>query len=152
MGRIYSVSFTDVAVTAAQDFFQIEAVTVPAIIHAVYLSQSTDVGDAAAEALSLRFRRVTDALTNVTAEAQLDTGDAVALADLNVNDTTPLTTGAQTIHPENWNIAMPFVYLPPPELRIVVPVGDVVTLNLITVPADSITMSGVMYFEEVGSQ
>ena len=151
MGRIYSVSFTDVAVTAAQDFFQIEAVTVPAIIHAAYLSQSTDVGDAAAEALSLRFRRVTDALTNVTAEAQLDTGDAIALADLNVNDTTPLTTGAQTIHPENWNIAMPFVYLPPPELRIVVPVGNVVTLNLITTPADSITMSGVLYFEEVGS-
>lgn len=151
MGRIYSVSFTDVAVTAAQDFFQIEAVTVPAIIHAVYLSQSTDVGDAAAESLSLRFRRVTDALTNVTAEAQLDTGDAVALADLNVNDVTPLVTGAQTIHPESWNIAMPFVYLPPPELRIVVPVGDVVTLNLITTPADSITMSGVMYFEEIGA-
>ena len=148
---MYSVSFTDVAVTAAQDFFQIEAVTVPVIIHAVYLSQSTDVGDAAAEALSLRFRRVTDALTNVTAEAQLDTGDAAALADLNVNDTTPLVTGAQTIHPENWNIAMPFVYLPPPELRIVVPVGDVVTLNLITTPADSITMSGVLYFAETGS-
>lgn len=151
MGRMYSVSFTDVAVTAAQDFFQIEAVTVPAIIHQVILSQSTDVGDAAAESLSLRFRRVTDALTNVTAEAQLDTGDSAALADLNVNDTTPLTTGAATIHPECWNIAMPFVYLPPPELRIVVPVGDVVTLNLITTPADSITMSGVMYFEEIGA-
>ena len=151
MGRIYSVSFTDVTVTAAQDFFQIEAVTVPAIIHAVYLSQSTDVGDAAAENLSLRFRRVTDALTNATAEVLLDTGDSAALADLNVNDTTPLTTGASTIHPESWNIAMPFVYLPPPELRIVVPVGDVVTLNLITTPADSITMSGVLYFEEIGA-
>lgn len=151
MGRIYTVSFTDVAVTAAQDFFQIEAVTVPAIIHAVYISQSTDVGDAAAEALTLRIRRVTDALTNVTAEAQLDTGDAVALADLNVNDTTPLTTGAQTIHAECWNIAMPFVYLPTPELRVVVPVGDVVTVNLVTTPADSITMSGTMYFEEIGA-
>lgn len=151
MGRMYSVSFTDVAVTAQQDFFQIEAVTVPAIIHAVYLSQTTDVGDAAAESLTVRLRRVTDALTNVTAEVQLDTGDAAANADLNVNDTTPLTTGASTIHPEAWNIAMPFVYLPPPELRPVVPVGDVITVNLATTPADSITMSGVMYFEEIGA-
>lgn len=151
MSRIYTASFTDVAVTAQQDFFQIEAVNVPAIIHAVYLSQSTDVGDAAAEALTILIRRVTDALTNVTAEAQLDTGDAAANADLNVNDTTPLTTGAQTIHPESWNIAMPFVYLPPPELRIIVPVGDVVTVNLATTPADSITMCGVLYFEEIGA-
>lgn len=149
--RMYSVSFTDVAVSAAQDFFQIEAVTVPATIHAIYLSQNSDVGDAAAENLTVRIRRVTDALTNVTAEAQCDTGDAAALADLNVNDTTPLTTGAQTLHPECWNIATPFVYLPPPELRIIVPVGDVVTVNLVSAPADAITMSGVMYFSEQGA-
>ena len=151
MGRMYSASFAEVAVTAQQDLFQIEAVTVPAIIHAVYLSQSTDVGDAAAESLSILIRRVTDALTNVTAEAQLDTGDAAALADLNVNDTTELVTGAANVHAEAWNIAMPFVYLPPPELRIVVPVGDVVVVNLNTTPADSITMSGTMYFEEIGA-
>ncbi len=151
MGRIYSVSFDGIAVTAAQDLFQLEAVTVPAIIHAIYLSQSTDVGDAAAEGLSIRLRRVTDALTNVTAEAQMDTGDAAALADLNVNDTTALVAGAQVLHAENWNIAMPFVYLPPPELRIVCKVGDCITVNLATVPADSITMSGTMYFEEVGN-
>lgn len=151
MGRIYSVSFDGVGVTAVQDLFQLEANTVPAIIHAIYLSQSTDVGDAAAEALAIRIRRVTDALTNVTAEAQMDDGDAAALADLNVNDTTPLTTGAEVLHAENWNIAMPFVYLPPPELRIVCEVGNCITVNMNTTPADSITMSGTMYFEEVGS-
>lgn len=151
MGRMYSVSFTEVAVTAQQDLFQIEAVTVPAIIHAVYLSQSSDVGDAAAEGLSILIRRVTDALTNVTAEAQLDTGDAAANADLNVNDTTELVTGAQNVHTEVWNIALPFVYLPPPELRIIIPIDDVITVNLNTTPADSITMSGTMYFEESGA-
>jgi len=151
MGRMYSVSFTDVAVTAQQDFFQIEAVTVPAIIHAVYLSQSSDVGDASSEGLSILIRRVTDALTNVTAEAQLDTGDAAALADLNVNDTTELVTGAATIHSEVWNVLMPFVFLPPPEMRLIVQVGNVITVNLNTTPADSLTCSGTMYFEEVGS-
>ncbi len=150
MGRMYSVSFTDVPVSAAQDFFQIEAVTKPAILHAIFLSQNSDVGDANAENLTVRFRRVTDVLTNVTAEVQLDKGDGAALADLNVNDTTPLTTGAETIHAECWNIAIPFIWMPPPELRIVVPVDDVVTVNLVSAPTDSLTMSGVMYFEEIG--
>ncbi len=150
MGRIYTVSFTDIAVSVAQDFFQIEAVTNPIIIHAIYLSQNSDVGDANAENLTIRFRRVTDTLTDVTAEVKLDKGDNDALADLNVNDTTPLVTGAETIHAECWNIAIPFIWMPPPELRIVVPVDEAVTVNLVDAPTDSLTMSGVLYFEEIG--
>ena len=148
MGDIYTVSFRDVAVTAIQDFFQIEAVTKRVTIHAVFLSQNTDVGDAAAENLTVAFRRVTDALTNVAAEVKLDPSAPAALADLNVNDTTPLATGAEEIHVECWNIALPFVWMPPPEMRIIVPVDDVVTVWLPTAPADSLTMSGTMYFEE----
>ncbi len=151
MGRMYSVSFTEIAVTAQQDLFQIEANTVPAVIHAVYLSQSSDFGASNQEGLSILIRRVTDDLTNVTAEAQLDLGDAVALADLNVNDTTELTTGAATIHSEAWNIVQSYIYLPPPELRIVIQVGDVVVVNLNTTPNDELTMSGTLYFEEMGS-
>ncbi len=150
MGRMYTVSFTDVGVSEDQDLFQIEAVTRPVIIHAVFLSQNSDVGDANAESLTIRFRRVTDALTNVTAEVKLDEQDSAASADLNVNDTTPFVENAQTIHPEFWNIAIPFIWLPPPELRISVPVDDVVTVNLVADPVDSLTMSGVMYFEEIG--
>lgn len=151
MGRIYTASFTEVAVTAQQDLFQIEANTVPAIIHAVYLSQTTDVGDAAAEHLSILIRRVTDAVTNDIAEQALDGGDAAANADLAVNETTELTTGAATLHADSWNIALPFVWLPPPEHRIVVQVSNAVVVNLNTTPADSITMSGTMYFEEIGN-
>lgn len=151
MARMYSVSFTDVAVSLAQDLFQIEAVTNNVVLHACYISQNSDVGDAAAENLTIRIRRVTDALTNVTAEAQLDLGDAAALADLNVNDTTPLVTGAATIHPECWNISQSWIWLPPPELRIVMQVADVVTVNLVSAPADALTCSGVLYFSESGS-
>ena len=147
---MYSVSFTDVAVTADQDLFQIEAVTNPVILHACFISQNSDVGDSAAENLTIRIRHVTDALTNVTAEVKLQQADPAALADLNVNDTTPLVTGAETIHVECWNIALPWVWLPPPELRIYVPVDEVVTVNLVANPADSLTMSGVLYFSEQG--
>ena len=150
MGRMYTVSFTNVAVTAAQDFFQIEGLAGDTILHACFISQNTDVGDAAAENLTIRFRHVTDALTNVTAEVKLDQGSAAALADLNVNDTTALVTGAETIHVEDWNIAMPFAWIPTPEMRIHVPKDDVVTVNLVTTPADSLTVSGTLYFEEIG--
>lgn len=151
MGRLYSASFTEVAVSAQQDLFQIEANTVPAIIHAVYLSQSSDVGDAASEGLSILIRRVTDAVTNDIAEVAVDGGDAAANADLAINETTELVTGATTIHAEDWNILTPFIFLPTPELRPVVQVGNAVVVNLNTTPADAITMSGTMYFEEVGN-
>lgn len=151
MGRIYSASFTETAVSAQQDLFQLEANTVPAIIHAVFLSQTSDLGDAASEGLSILIRRVTDAVTNDIAEVALDGGDAAANADIAVNETTELTTGAAVIHSEAWNILTPFVYLPPPELRPIVQIGNVITVNLNTTPADSITMSGTLYFEEIGN-
>lgn len=151
MGRMYTASFTDVAVTAQQDLFQIEANTVPAKLHAIFLSQIADVGDAAAENLSIIIQRVTDAVTNDIAEGLLDTGDGAALADLAVNETTELTTGAAIIHSEAWNIAMSWIWMPPPEMRITVEVGNAVVVNLNTTPADSLTMSGTMYFEEGGS-
>lgn len=151
MGRFYSFSFTEVAVTAQQDLFQIQAVTVPAILHAVYISQTSDVADAAAENLSILIARVTDTVTNVTAETKLDNGSAAANALLNVNQTTELVTGIATIHSEAWNIAQPFIFLPPPELRPIVTIADAIVVNLNTTPADSLTMSGTLYFEEIGN-
>ena len=151
MGRMYTVQFSEVAVTAQQDLFQIEAITVPAIIHAVYLSQTSDVGDAAAENLSIRINRVTDDVTDDLATVQIDNGDATQLADVAINETSELTTGLVVIHSEAWNIALPFVFLPTPEMRPVVEVANAIVVNLNTTPADSITMSGTIYFEEVGS-
>ena len=109
MGRMFSVSFVDVAVTAQQDLFQIEANTVPVIIHAIFLSQTSDVGDAAAENLSILLARVTDVVTNDLAEVKLDTGSGAALADLAINETTELVTGIEVVHSEAWNIAMSFI-------------------------------------------
>lgn len=151
MGRMYTAQFSEVAVTAQQDLFQIEANTVPVILHAIFLSQTSDVGDAAAENLSIRICRVTDVVTNDIAEVKLDPASAAALADLAVNETTELVTGLEVIHSEAWNIALPFVWMPPPEMRIVVKVGDAVVVNLNKTPADEVTMSGTLYFEEVGS-
>ena len=151
MGRIYSVSFTDIAVVAQQDLFQLESLIVPSTLHAVFLGQRTDLGDAEAEGLSIIIARVTDTVTNVTAEVPVDGGDAVATANINVNQTTELVAGISNIHSEMWNIALPFVYLPPPELRPTIKVSDALVVNLNTTPTDSITMSGTLYFEQIGN-
>ncbi len=151
IGRIYSLSFTEVAVTAQQDLFQVGALVVPSILHAVYLSQSSDVGDSAAENLSILIRKVTDAVTDDLATVALDGGDATQNANVAINETSELTTGIEVVHTETWNIAQTFIYLPPPELIATVKIGDSIVVNLNTTPADSITMSGTLYFEEFGS-
>ncbi len=151
MGRMYTVQFTDVAVTAQQDLFQIESLVTPVTLHAVYLSQTSDVGDSSAENLSIRIVRATDAVTDDLATVQLDKGDATQTADVAINETSELVTGLEVIHSEAWNIALPFIWLPPPEMRVVGVVGDVIIVNLNTTPADSLTMSGTVYFEESGA-
>ena len=151
MARVFSYPFAQVAVSAQQDLFQLEALVVPAKLLAVYLSQTNIVGDAAEEILSILIRRVTDAVTNDVAEVQLDPGSAAANADLAINETTELVTGAEIVHAEAWNIRMPFIYLPVPELRPIITIGDAIVVNLNTTPGGSTTMSGTLYFEEGGA-
>ncbi len=151
MGRIYSVSFTDVPVTVVQDLFQVEAKVVPAILHAIYISQNTDVGDAAAENLTIQILRVTDTVTDDLPTVQLDAGDATQNANVAINETSQLTTGAEIVHTECWNISQTFIYLPPPELRPIIKIDDAIVVDLATAPNDSITISGTLYFEELGA-
>ena len=150
MGRFYTVPFEGVAISAAQDLWQIEALITPIVVHGFVLGQITDVGDAAAEALEIKIRRATDALTNVGGDVQLDLGDAAMTADVNINDTTQLVTGAATIHADVWYIQMPYIWFPPPELRPVIPVDDLIVIT-ISLPADAITTSGTLYLEQSGS-
>ena len=149
--RVFTVQFTEITVSAQQDFFQIEALTTPAKLHKVVISQSSDVGDASAEHLSILIRRVTDAVTDDLATAKIDNGSATQTADVAVNETTELTTGAETIHPEDWNIAHPFEFFPAPEHRPTIDIGDAIVVNLNTTPADALTVSGVAYFSEEGA-
>ncbi len=150
--RMYSFAFTGIGVTAQQDLFQIEALITPMTLHAVYLSQMDDVGDAQAEGLSILIQRVTDAVTDDVPSILMDTGDATQTADLAINETSELVTAVSVIHSEVWNIAQgPFIYLPPPEMRPMAVIGDVIVINLNETPDDSITMSGTVYFSESGS-
>jgi hypothetical protein len=158
MGAMYVVTFSSVAVTAQQDFFEIPAPSTRLlIIHSVELTQSTDVGDAASEGLAILHKRGigsttgSGGTTGITA-TKLETGSATSLVTTaKTNDTTKMSAGTiSTLHSSNWIIQQPYLYLPTPETRHIIAPSEKYTVELATTPADSITMSGTITFEEIG--
>lgn len=156
MGRMYSVSFKDVAVTAAQDFFEILAGTgKPLRIHGFLLGQTTEAGDAQEEQLKVIINRgvgVTSGSGGSTATpAPLDASDQASGATVEINNTTRITGGTITeLEPHVWNLRAPYPFFYPPELRPLVRAGDRLAFELETTVADSVTISGVVWFEEIG--
>jgi len=159
MGRIYSAIFNGVAVTAQQDFFEVlSAADSVTLVHAIELNQSTEVGDAQEEMLSVLMVRgvgsVTSGSGGSTATAQpVADGDAAFGGTVEINNTTKMVVGTgtlETLAAWTWNIRMPFEKIFTPELRPVISPGNRLTIELATTPADSITISGTIWLEEIG--
>lgn len=157
MGRFYTAQFNGVAVTAQQDFFELAAPsTAVVVIHQVVLSQTTEVGDAQEEQLSILLKRGVGSTTgsggSTPTPVKLETGYPSAGSTTKANNTTKMTAGTiTTIHSDAWNERNPqWLYLPTPELRPVLSPSERFTVELATTPADSVTVNGTIYFEEIG--
>lgn len=159
MGRIYVANFEDVAITAAQDLFQLLAAATGIVkVHRIHLEQSSDVGDAAEEILELETVRgdggVTSGSGGSTPTAQpVDNGDAAPATTVEANNTTRLVAGTGTLdllEKFGWNVRIPFDHVWAPEERPLVTPGDHWTFSLNDAPADSLTVSGSITFEEEG--
>lgn len=162
MGRIYSMVFEQVNVSADQDLFSLASPTKGvALLHAVYLSQTSDTGDSAEimeEVVIETGARTVGSGGGVGAEIPLDDGDAAATCVGRINDTTPAVVGAGTIvvkHADSFNIRVGWQYIPVPEDRISwceIAAGTAIYLvvNLQNNPASAITMSGTIVWEEIG--
>jgi len=152
---LYTVPFNAVAVTAQQDFFELNVPTdAVVIVHAVELSQSSEVGDAQEEGLNILMKRgaTTSGTGGTVPTAQpIETGSSAFGGTVEVNNTTKATAGTiVTLRAENWNVRMPYLWLPTPEMRFILGPSSRFTVELATTPADSITMSGTLTFEEIG--
>lgn len=155
MGRMYTAVFSAVAVTVQQDFFELNAPAAkPVILHAIFLSQSTEVGDAAEEMLQVLIKRgATTSGSGGTAPTAvpLEANDVAFGGTVEVNNTTKATAGTIVVlHSENFNERAGWVYMPTPEMRPILTGGGRLTVELATTPADSVTMNGTIYFEEIG--
>jgi hypothetical protein len=155
MGRIYTVQFNAVAVTAQQDFFEIVAPSTGNVhIHDICLTQVSEVGDAQEEFLAILFKSgstTTGSGGSTPTAIPREFGDAAFGGTVKVNNTTKATAGTiVTHHAWNWNERMPFQQIFTPETRPILSPSRRATLELATTPADSVTISGYITFESIG--
>lgn len=158
MGKMYTVIFNEVAVVAQQDLFELtNGGSRILLIHGMELSQTTELGDAAEENLSICMWRGTSATTSgsggsapTPAPIEANQGASTFLAE--VNNTTKLSGGTRTrLVTTAWNIRnSPCTWMFTPECRPVVSPSERFEVELATTPADSITMSGTLWVEEIG--
>lgn len=152
-GRIYTVGFLDVAVTAAQDAVEILVPTAQVIeILRVELTQKSDYGDAAAEGASFTLVRATGSSgsggTSATPAKHRD-GDAASGCTCEVNNTSKATTRTVII-PRAFNVQAGDIWVPTLDERIFIRAAHFFCVDLIAAPADSLTMSGYVTFAELG--
>lgn len=152
--RLYSVSFTDVAITATQDLFGILTTANMAIkIHTIELGQRTLT---TWEAKSVRLVRNPAAVTvgsggNVATPRPLNPGDSAATATARINDTVnQVTAGTQAImFSRDWEFLNGFFWMPAPEQRPIIAPSSGCALQLVVAPSASMTCSGYIEFEEL---
>lgn len=156
--RVYTVVFSAVSVSAAQDFFEITpADDKPVEIVGLMLCQvgNSDVGDAAEE--MLRF----DIIRGFTASGSggsaptprpVKRSDAAAGFAAEVNNTTVATTGTSvTLHSDSFNVRAGYINWWPQGCEPDATQGDTTLIvRLPTAPADAITLSGTLYVREAG--
>lgn len=154
---IFHAPFSAVAVTAAQDVFEIVAsATSRVVIREVRLGQYSDAGDAAAELLAVTMTRGfttsgsgggTITPVNVSGTA----GAASAGSTVERNNTTQASTSGTLIYADAWNVQAPFLWLPSQGDQVFLLEAGQRFVVSITAPADSLTMNGTLVFEEIGS-
>ena len=152
---LYTAVFNAVAVTAQQDLFELNVpVDAIAIVHAVEFSQSSEIGDAQEEGLNILMKRgatTSGAGGTVPVANPVETGSSAYGGTVEANNTTKATAGTiVTLRADNWNVRSPYLWLPTPEMRFILGPLSRFTVELATTPADVITMSGILTFEELG--
>lgn len=154
-GRIYTAQFSGVAVTAQQDIFSL---LTPAAIMAevleVCISQTTEIGDAQEEGLSIVVKQgatVAGSGGSAPTPIPLMLGDVASGCTVRANDTTIAGTGTiVTQESWSWNVRVPYQRIWLPDQCPLLKISTRLVIGLLTTPADSITMSGYIKFKEIG--
>jgi hypothetical protein len=163
LGRAYSINFDNQTFANADGNVDIFSI-VPAgdkicIIEALYLSNvggTADAGDAQEELLRLTFKRMTATVTITGGSSftpvRLGNNDAAAGFTSKFYHATVATTSGTTdvVHADGWNVRVPYVWLPPPEHRIITAVStSAFIVRLESTVADDIAVSGTLIVREM---
>lgn len=158
MGRFYSIPFSAVAVSAAQDLFEVLAGTnKPFFLHEIVVGQYSDAGDSQAELLAILIKKATGAYTSGSGGTTPTpvphmTGDSAAAVTVEVNNTSQAAAGSgalTTVRAEAFNVQAGWQYLPTPEQRLYFRPAEACVVSL-SLPADAVTLNGILVIEELG--
>ncbi len=146
---MYTACFAGVAVSAAQDLFEINAPADSAVIlHRVVITQSSDT-DSEQLIFSIQRAGTSGADGSTATPAPLNAGDAAFGGTVEINNTTRAGT-LTLLHRESQNVLNGWDWCPTPECRVVISPSGRVIIGLEAAPADALTMGGTAYFEEIG--
>ncbi len=154
--RIYTVSFSEVAVTAAVDVFEIiPGDDKPCEVIGLFISQSSDFGDAAAESIPykvIRGHTTSGSGGSTPAGVPLDRSGSAPGFTAEANNTTAATAGTTVdLHCGAFNIAVgEQLWLPEWCFWEVTQADSRLVVRLGTAPADSIDLSATIYIRESG--
>lgn len=156
-GRIYTVQFDNVSVSAIQDLFEIDpAANKPLEICGLFISQTgvADVGDAAEENLTVQIIRghaTSGSGGTAPTPAPLAPSDAASGFTCEVNNTTIASTGTPiTLHSDNFNVRVGYQNWWPDGYGPGANNGNTtMVVRLTRAPADAITLSGTLYVAEL---
>lgn len=153
---IYGANFSAQAVTTATDIFECTpAADRPVYIYGLSLGQTTDLGDAAEEVLMIGIYRDCTAGSGGTANTEYiyNNNAAGSASDMATRSLGTASTGGTLIDIIPWNIRIPLLWVPIPEMRPkfsnLAAEGPVSTFRLIAAPTDSLTVSAVLYWATI---
>ncbi len=158
MGRKYQASVAPAAQAAAHDLFEILAASTHIIlIHEWEVWQTSDLGDAAEEVLTVEEVYGIGSVTSGSGGSSpnkepMEEGDAASDATVEGANTTRMVVGSGTLRTirHGWNIRMPYRHIYAPEQRPVIAPSNRWTLGW-AAPTDAITVGGRVMWEEIGS-
>jgi len=155
MSGVYTVQFNGVAVTAQQDLFEITGhSSKPYVILAYSITQTSEVGDAQEEGLLIQLKSgqtTSGSGGSAPTPVATDSSNSAAGFTAEANNTTKASAGTIVTHESRaWNVRGPHEVLFTQEQQLVMAAGRRATLELATTPADSITMNGTIWIQEIG--
>jgi hypothetical protein len=153
-GRMYSINFADVSVSATQDLINITATSGMAFrIHRIELGQRSLTAWESKPVKLVRFPATVTAGSGGSAvtPAKMNNGDPAATVTSRANDTTAMTTSgtAVTIFARDWEFLNGFLIVFTPDERPVIAISQGVALNLPTAPSGATLVSGTILIEEL---
>jgi hypothetical protein len=151
--RIYKTYFDNVTIAAVQDVFSLKAGAANGIeLHQIDLSAG---GVTSPAEIRLRLKVLPATVTAGTGGSApvvspADSGDTkAATATVRANDTTQATSSGtvKILQAWQWNVLLPWQYLPAPEDRDVVQANEQITLDIPGAPVSTIVNGSITWRE-----